>query len=112
MTLAGGSDVKLEGIVWGGGTSTDTSPTHTYASAGERTVTLTVTDNDGALDTATGTATPTSGVPGGGIALSVTPFKVRGIQMADLAWTEASFSPRTSAGTPPARPGPAAAPRP
>lgn len=68
-------------------TSTAQNPTHTYAAAGTYTVSLTVTDDGGLTDS---TSTPvTVTAPGGGITLSATGYKVKGVQNADLTWSGA-----------------------
>lgn len=70
------------------GISTLQNPTYTYAAAGSYTVTLTVSDNSGATATTAQTVTvsPSSGL----ITFSVTGYKVKGLQKADLTWSGAA----------------------
>jgi subtilisin family serine protease len=58
---------------------------HSYAAGGTYTVTLTVTDDDGATGSQSQSVTVTS-PPSSGITLSVTGYKVKGLQKADLTW--------------------------
>lgn len=71
-----------------GSTSTATNPSHTYAADGNYTVTLIVTDNSSAADTASQSVAVSA--PAGGISLSATGYKVRGLQKADLSWSGAA----------------------
>jgi PKD repeat protein len=73
-----------------GTTSTAANPSKSYAAAGTYTVTLTVTDDAGA--TATTSQSVTVSAPGGGISLSASGYKVKGVQHADLSWSGASGS--------------------
>ncbi|MBW3571773.1 MAG: PKD domain-containing protein [Gemmatimonadetes bacterium] len=67
-----------------GGSSTAANPSHTYAAAGTYTVSLTVADDAGATATASQNVTVSS--TSAGITLSVSGYKVKGIQHVDLAW--------------------------
>jgi lysophospholipase L1-like esterase len=58
---------------------------HAYASGGTYTVTLTVTDDDGDAGTQSQSVTVTA--PSSSITLSVTAYKVKGAQHADLSWS-------------------------
>lgn len=64
-----------------GATSTEQNPSHTFAAGGSYTVSLIVTDDDGATDTTNQDVTVSSG---GGITLTATGYRVRGLQKADL----------------------------
>jgi PKD repeat protein len=82
------SDGSVVGWDWAfgdGATSTAQNPTHTYAAAGTYTATLTATDDDGATDSNSQDVTVTE-PPTGGITLSATGYKNRGLQKADLTW--------------------------
>ncbi len=72
-----------------GDTSTAQNPSHTYASGGTYTVSLTVTDDDGATDTSAQDVTVTEPSTGD-FTLSVSAYKVRGTQYADLTWDGAT----------------------
>jgi hypothetical protein len=72
-------------------TSTAQNSTHTYAAGGTYTVTLTVTDNDSTTGTDEQNVTLTE-PPTGGITLSATGYKVRGLQKSDLGWDGATSS--------------------
>lgn len=91
------SDGDIVSYAWtfGDGTSgSGVTTSHTYASAGTYTVTLTVTDDDGATGSQSHNLTVTSpdGPPpdDADISLSVTGYKVRGVQHADLQWSGAT----------------------
>ena len=82
------SDGTLAGYAWTfgvGSTASGSTTTHTYAAAGTYTVTLTVTDNGGATGTTSQSVTVSS--PPVEITLSVTAYKLRGLQKADLTWS-------------------------
>jgi PKD repeat protein len=72
-----------------GGTSTAQNPSHTYAAAGTYTVGLTVTDNAGATGNTSHSVTVTA-PSGGGITLTATGYKAKGLQKARLNWSGAS----------------------
>lgn len=87
------SDGSVVGWNWDfgdGSTSTSQNPSHTYGSDGTYTVTLTVTDDDGATDNTSQSVSVTSGGSGSGITLSVSGYKIRGRQHADLSWSGAT----------------------
>ena len=71
-----------------GATSTATNLSHTYAAGGTYTVTLTVTDNGGATNGTSKSVTVSA--PSGGITLSASAYKVKGIKTTDLTWTGAT----------------------
>ena len=68
-----------------GSSSTATNPSHTYSTGGTYTVTLLVTDDDGATNQTSRSVTVTA--PTGGITLSATGFKVKGVRHANLTWS-------------------------
>jgi subtilisin family serine protease len=69
-------------------TSTAQDPSHTYASSGTRTVTLTVADNEGKTAEVSNDVTVTA-PPAGGLTLTATGYKAKGLQKADLTWSGA-----------------------
>lgn len=90
------SDGTVISFVWDFGDGTPGSgavATHAYAADGIYTVTLTVTDDDSAQDDDTQPVTVSSGGGNpGALTLSVSGYKVKGRQHADLAWTGATSS--------------------
>lgn len=66
------------------------APSHTYSSGGTYSVTLTVTDNEGATGAQSQNVTVTAPPGGGGIVLTATGYKVKGLQHADLGWSGAT----------------------
>ena len=83
-----GSVVSRSWSFGDGTTSTATSPSKTYAAGGTYTVTLTVTDDDGATGSTSRSVTVSS-ESSGGIELSVSGRKVKGVIYADLTWSGA-----------------------
>ena len=74
-----------------GSTSDAQHPSYTYAAGGTYTVRLTVTDNDDATSAeASQDVTVSAPATGGGISLSATGYKDKGLQKADLAWSGAT----------------------
>ena len=69
-------------------TSTVQHPSHTYASAGPYTVSLTVMDNGGATGSTSQSVIVSA--PTGGISLTATGRKPKGLQTVDLSWSGAS----------------------
>jgi PKD repeat protein len=69
-----------------GNSSTASNPNHTYEAGGNYTVKLTVTDDDSTTGTDEQSFTVTE-PPTGGITLSATGYKVKGLQKADLTWS-------------------------
>ena len=69
------------------GASTVQHPSHTYASAGTYQVSLTVTDNVGATGSTSQSVTVSA--PTGGISLTATGRKPKGLQTVDLSWSGA-----------------------
>ena len=95
LLSAGGSydpDGTITSYEWdidGDGETVLSGETVTYGFAvGSHTVTLKVTDNDGATDTDTVVVTVIEG--GGGISLTATGYKVRGLPKVDLKWVGAT----------------------
>ncbi len=85
------SDGSINSYLWNFGnglTATGETATHTYAAGGTYTVTLTVTDDKGATGTETQSVTVTKS--GTGFSLSVSGYKVKGVQHADLTWSGAT----------------------
>jgi subtilisin family serine protease len=84
-------DGTVVGYAWtfGDGTSsTAQNPAKTYSAGGTYNVTLTVTDNDGATGSTSQQVTVSA--PAGGITLSASSYKVKGLQKVDLTWSGTS----------------------
>lgn len=73
-----------------GNGSTTQSPSHSFAADGTYTVALTVTDDQGAPASTSQDVTVTTGTTGGGITLSASGYKVKGVQHTDLTWSGAT----------------------
>ena len=85
------SDGTIATYAWtfgDGAAGTGATVSHTYGAGGTYTATLTVTDDDNATDSESRSVTVSS--PSTGFALSVTGYKVRGLQHADLSWSGAT----------------------
>ena len=72
-----------------GATATGVTASHSYAAGGTYTVTLTVTDTNGQSDSQSRNVTVTEPSTGG-LALSASGYKVKGVHHADLTWSGAS----------------------
>ena len=72
-----------------GDTGSGETVNHAYDAGGTYTVTLTITDDDGAPDGESQDVSVSSG-GSGGFSLTVTGYKVRGFQKADLEWSGAA----------------------
>lgn len=84
-----GSITSLKWDFGDGSTSTTQNPSHTYAASGDYDVTLTVTDNENATSSVTKTVTVDE-IATGGIVLTATGSKVRGVRYVELNWTDAT----------------------
>ena len=92
---SGDSDGTITTYAWNfgdGSTGTGLTPSHTYAAAGTYTVVLTVTDDDAAIGQMSKGITVTAPGGGGGITLSATGYKVKGLHKVDLGWSGATGS--------------------
>jgi PKD repeat protein len=88
------SDGSVDEWLWDfgdGNMSTAQNPSHAYAANGTYEVSLTVTDDDLA-DSTTSQDVTVSEAASGGITLSATGYKVRGLQKVDLGWSGAAGS--------------------
>lgn len=83
------SDGSIVSYAWNfgnGSTGSGATTSHTYAMAGTYAVALTVTDNGGATGTVSQNVTVTA-PSSGGITLTATGYKVKGLAKADLSWS-------------------------
>lgn len=86
------SDGTIATYAWtfgDGSSASGATANHTYAAGNTYTVTLTVTDNGGLSDNEVKSVTVSS-APSGGLTLSATGYKVKGVQHADLTWSGAT----------------------
>jgi PKD repeat protein len=86
------SDGSIVAYAWDfgdDGSATQQTASHTFTSDGTYTVSLTVTDDEGATGSANENVNVSSGSTGG-ITLSTTGYKVRGLHKADLTWSGAT----------------------
>ena len=84
------SDGSIVSYAWNfgdGSTGTGVTTSRSYEAGGTYTVTLTVTDNVGGTGTSSQSVTVSAE---SGVTLTVTAYKVKGIQNADLTWIGAS----------------------
>jgi PKD repeat protein len=82
---------NITGYTWtfgDGSSSSATSPSHAYSNAGPWTVTLTATDNGNLSDQDIQSVTATP--PSGGITLTASGFKNKGVNTVNLSWTGGS----------------------
>jgi PKD repeat protein len=85
------SDGSISSYAWSfgdGSSASGVTANHSYSADGTYTVTLTVTDNAGATGTASENVN-VSAPSAGGITLSASGYKVKGVQTADLTWSGA-----------------------
>jgi PKD repeat protein len=85
-------DGSISGYAWSfgdGSSGSGQTVSRTYATDGTYTVTLTVTDNNGAT-ASTSQPVTVSKPPPGGISLTATGYKERGLQKAELLWSGAT----------------------
>jgi PKD repeat protein len=88
------SDGSIASYAWSfgdGASDSGPQPSHSYAAGGTYTVTLMVTDDGSAQDSNTQSVTVSSVSPGG-IQLSASGYRVKGVHHADLTWSGATSS--------------------
>lgn len=86
-------DADISSYSWtfgDGATAAVANPSHTYSAGGTYSVTLTVTDSAGQSDSATQSVTVSGGSTGGGITLTASGYKVKGVKTVDLTWSGAT----------------------
>ncbi|HSK96959.1 MAG TPA: PKD domain-containing protein, partial [Euzebyales bacterium] len=86
-------DGNITGYAWSfgdGSSGGGATVSHGYLASGAYTVTLTVTDNNGATGVATQAVTVSASPGGGGLTLSASGYKDKGLQKARLTWSGAT----------------------